>query len=56
LIRDGEGEIENIPIKKMLAGGSVMKRPDQLLGFIPAMGGVYMPSNGTYGSGRIAHY
>lgn len=56
LIRDGEGEIENIPIKKMLAAGSVMKRPDQLLGFVPAMGGVYMPSNGTYGSGRIAHY
>jgi len=55
LLKNGLGEIQNIPQKKILAASNVMKRPDQLLGFVPAMGGVYKSSNGVYGSGKLAH-
>jgi len=56
LIKNGIGELEIIPHRKMLAASNIMKRPEQLLGFVPAMGGVYISSNSTYGSGRLAHF
>lgn len=55
LIKYGRGEIENAIARKILASVNIMKKPDQLLGFVPSMGGVYQSSNSTYGSGRIAH-
>lgn len=41
LIKYGLGEIRNIPTRKILGAVNIMKKPDQLLGFVPAMGGVY---------------
>lgn len=55
LIVNGKGAIENRPFKSLLKVGNIMKRPNSLLGFVPAFKGVYSSINSGYGKGNIAY-
>lgn len=44
-----------IPTGKGKRAENILKRPENLLGFMPAMPGKFETSGGTYGSGRLAH-
>ena len=52
----GESLKNDIPKKRVLRAENIMKRPDQMLGFVPAYKGVWETQNSGYGSGRLQRY